>query len=64
MDIVAVPGRLVRDPATRRVVGEEPVTINPAEPYWARLIADRDVAEAPEPTSSPPSEPANEETEA
>lgn len=47
MDIVSVPGRLVRDPVTRRVVDATPITINPSEPYWARLLADGDVVEAP-----------------
>jgi hypothetical protein len=47
MDIVEVPGRLVRDPATRRVIGAEPVTIDPTQPHWVRLLADGDVVEAP-----------------
>ncbi len=47
MDIVAVPGRLVRDPETRRVVGPDPIAINPADPHWVRLLADGDVARAP-----------------
>ena len=47
MRIVSVPGRLVRDPATRRVVDTDPITINPTDVYWARLLADGDVVEAP-----------------
>ena len=48
MHIVAVPGRLVRDPETRRVVGDDPILINPADPHWVRLLADGDVARAPQ----------------
>ncbi|WP_168727462.1 MULTISPECIES: DUF2635 domain-containing protein [Sphingomonas] len=47
MQIVAVPGRLVRDPETRRVVGDDPISINPADPHWVRMLADGDVAPAP-----------------
>ena len=46
MIIESVPERLVRDPATRRVV-DAPITIDPTDVYWARLIADGDVREAP-----------------
>lgn len=46
MHIIAVPGRLVRDPETRRVVGDDPLLINPADPHWVRLLADGDVAPA------------------
>jgi hypothetical protein len=45
MIIVSVPGRLVRDPATRRVVDNNGLTIDPNDVYWARLLADGDVAE-------------------
>lgn len=45
MIIVSVPGRLVRDPATRRVVDDAGLTIDPTDPTWARLINDGDVAE-------------------
>lgn len=45
MDIVSVPGRLVRDPVTRRVVGDTPVSVDPAAAPWARLLADGDVVE-------------------
>jgi len=47
MRIVSAPDRLVRDPATRRVVDTDPITINPTDVYWARLLADGDVVEAP-----------------
>ncbi|NIJ07238.1 hypothetical protein FHS31_000834 [Sphingomonas vulcanisoli] len=46
MRIVAVPGCLIRDPETRRIVGEEALTVDPTNLYWARLLADGDVAEA------------------
>lgn len=49
MLIVAVPGRLVRDPDTRRVVDENPIEIDETNPAWARLLADGDVAAAPAP---------------
>ncbi len=45
MNIVSVPGRLVRDPATRRVVDDAGLTIDPNDPTWSRLLADGDVAE-------------------
>ena len=48
MRIVSVPDRLVRDPATRRVVDDAGITVDPTDLYWARLIADGDVEEAPE----------------
>lgn len=48
MIIVSVPERLVRDPATRRVVDDAGLSIDPTDVYWARLLADGDVAEAPE----------------
>lgn len=48
MQIIAVPGRLVRDPETRRVVGDDPLSINPADPHWVRLLADGDVTRAPD----------------
>lgn len=46
MIIVSVPERLVRDPATRRVVDDAGLTIDPTDVYWARLLADGDVKEA------------------
>jgi hypothetical protein len=52
MDIVSVPGRLVRDPVTRRVVDQTPITIDETEPYWVRLLADGDVVEGPAPASA------------
>ncbi|MGI4764567.1 MAG: DUF2635 domain-containing protein [Janthinobacterium lividum] len=62
MDIVAVPGRLVRDPVTRRVVGAEPVSIDPTQPHWVRLLADGDVVEAPAaPVEIPATEPDHQE---
>jgi len=45
MRIVSVPDRLVRDPATRRVVDEVGISIDPTDLYWSRLLADGDVAE-------------------
>jgi hypothetical protein len=51
MQIVSVPDRLVWDPATRRKVTDDPITIDPTDTYWARLLADGDVAEAPAPPS-------------
>lgn len=45
MLIVSVPGRLVRDPVTSRPVDTTPIEIDPTDPYWARLLADGDVAE-------------------
>lgn len=47
MIIVSAPGRLVRDPATRRVVDAAGITIDPTDVYWSRLIADADVVEQP-----------------
>lgn len=48
MRIVSVPGRLVRDPVTRRVVDAAGITIDPTDVHWVRLIADGDVVEAPD----------------
>lgn len=45
MLVFAVPGRLVRDPATRRVVDDAGILIDPHDPHWTRLLADGDVAE-------------------
>lgn len=50
MQIIAAAGRRVVDPATRRRVGAEPITVNPHHPHWARLIADGDVVPAPDAT--------------
>ncbi|MDR7259875.1 hypothetical protein J2X47_004081 [Sphingomonas sp. BE270] len=47
MKIVSVPGRLVRDPATRRPVDSDGIDIDPTDLVWARLLADGDVAAAP-----------------
>ncbi len=47
MRIVSVPGRLVRDPATRRVVDDAGIDIDPNDLYWSRLLADGDVVAAP-----------------
>lgn len=49
MRIVSVPGRLVRDPVTRRPVDADGLTIDPTDVYWSRLLADGDVEEAPTP---------------
>ena len=48
MRIVSVPDRLVRDPVTRRPVDEIGIDVDPTDLYWARLIADGDVAVAPD----------------
>jgi hypothetical protein len=47
MLIISVAGRWVRDPATGRPIDDTPTPIDPANPYWARLLADGDVKEAP-----------------
>lgn len=49
MRIVSVPGRLVRDPATRRPVTESGIDVHPHDLHWARLLADGDVQLAPQP---------------
>jgi len=46
MRVVSVPGRLVIDPETRRVVDETGIEVDPNNLVWARLIADGDVAVA------------------
>jgi len=43
MQIYAVPGRLVRDPATRLVVDSDGIDVDPNDPHWVRLLADGDV---------------------
>lgn len=48
MRIVSVPGRLVRDPVTRRAVTEAGIDVNSQDLYWARLLADGDVEHAPD----------------
>ena len=48
MRIVSVPGRLVRDPVTRRPVDTDGLSIDPTDLYWARLLADGDVVKAPD----------------
>lgn len=64
MRIIPAPGRLVRDPETRRPVnGTEGLTIDPTNLYWARMLRDRDVVEAPAvmdkaPEAAPSQEPA------
>lgn len=45
--IVAVPDRLVRDPATQRPVDDIGIDVDPADLYWSRVIADQDVAIIP-----------------
>lgn len=42
--IVAVPDRLVRDPATQRAIDEIGIDVDPTDLYWSRVIADEDVA--------------------
>lgn len=54
MRVFEVPGRLVRDPATRRVVDAEGVDVNPMDPHWVRLLADGDVTDEA-PAAEPPS---------
>jgi len=54
MRVFSVPGRLVRDPATQRVVDADGIDVNPFDPHWVRLLADGDVtdeAPAPEPST-------------
>lgn len=46
MIIVSVPDRLVRDPATNRVVDTAGIEVDELSPYWARLLIDGDVKEA------------------
>ena len=61
MRIVSVLGRLVRDPVTRRPVDADGIDVDPTDPHWARLLADRDVAEAALETHDPaPDAPAQE----
>ncbi len=54
MQIMSVEGRLVRDHATRRVVDSDGLDVDPTHPYWARLLADGDVAPAPDPAAPEP----------
>lgn len=54
MRIVSVPGRLVRDPATRRPVDETGIDVDPNDLHWARLLADEDVASAPDMAAASP----------
>jgi hypothetical protein len=61
MRIMPVPDRLVLDPETRRAVGEEGLTVDPTNFYWARMIADGDVAVVDEdPETKAPAEPEEE----
>lgn len=39
-------GALVRDPLTKRAI-EDGTDVDPYDPYWARALADGDVAAAP-----------------
>jgi hypothetical protein len=56
MRVVPAPDRLVRDPQTGRQVDADGITIEPTDLYWARLLADGDVVEAPaDPAPSAPS---------
>lgn len=55
MQIIAAPGALVRDPVTNRVVSErDPLTVDPLDVYWARLLLDHDVLPAPSNDPAPP----------
>lgn len=45
--VVGVPGRLVRDPQTRRIVDDSGITVSAFDTHWVRMIADGDVAIAP-----------------
>lgn len=47
MIVKPASGALVRDPLTRLAV-EAGATVDPNDPYWARLIADGDLVEVPE----------------
>lgn len=55
MNVISVPGRLVRDPATRRVVDDTGLAIDPTDPTWSRLLGDGDVVEDPAATDAPSS---------
>lgn len=57
MKIVSVPGRLVRDPATRRIVDDAGIDVDPADLSWTRMIADGDVAIADETDAGAPPAP-------
>ena len=46
MTVFPVEGRLVRDPFTRLPVPPEGQGVDDADPYWARALADGDVADA------------------
>lgn len=50
--IVAVPDRLVRDPATQRPVDEVGIDVDPLDLTWSRIIADGDVAIVPDEPAS------------
>jgi len=58
MRVVAVPGRLVRDPATLRVIDDAGIEVDPNNVIWARMIADGDVrrVDVPEPELEPSSD--------
>jgi hypothetical protein len=56
MQVFAVPGRLVRDPATRRVVDNDGIAVDPNDPHWVRLLEDGDVATEPQDVPAEPSE--------
>lgn len=64
MLIVPAPDRLVRDPETRRQVGAEGLDIDPTNLYWARLLRDGDVVEAPPATTKAPKAAPSEEPSA
>ncbi|HEX7853872.1 MAG TPA: DUF2635 domain-containing protein [Sphingobium sp.] len=58
MMIYSVPGRLVRDPATRRLVTADGLEVDHTDPVWHRLLQDGDVSDEPpaqvEPTDAAP----------
>ena len=47
MLVLPVEGRLIRDPFTKRPVPPEGLEVDVSEPFWARSLADQDVALAP-----------------
>jgi len=58
MRVVAVPGRLVRDPVTRRVIDDAGIDVDPDDVTWARLIADGDVRDPDAADLEPEADPA------
>lgn len=52
MIVDPAPGALVRDPATTLAIAAG-TTVDETDPYWARLLVDRDVAPAATSTTAP-----------